>query len=71
MKAIWEFDLSNPQDIMEHRRMLKAADMSIVLFEITRNLQKRIQDKGTVDSVFAAINELMETYNIDLEEIIE
>jgi hypothetical protein len=40
-KAILEFDLNEPDDIMAFKRANKALDMAIVLFEIQNNFRKR------------------------------
>ncbi len=40
MKATLEFDLTDPDDRMEHFRCVKSLDMAIVLFEILHNTKK-------------------------------
>ncbi len=42
-KAILKFDLSDPDDLMEFKRASKASDITFSLFEITRNLKKRLE----------------------------
>ncbi|MBU1743253.1 MAG: hypothetical protein KKC37_17090 [Proteobacteria bacterium] len=77
MKAILEFDCKDPDELMAHRRCIKALDMAIVLFEITRNLKNTIDNDpnidynyGLTDLIFEEINELMEEHNINLDELI-
>ena len=82
MKAILEFDLDNPDDVISHKRCVKALDMACILFEIQYNLKKKLTHKfesqptrytvfDGVDETFEIINNLFEEYNINLEEIIE
>ena len=66
-KAILKFDLSDPDDYMEFKRASKASDITFSLFEITRNLKKRLeweiaaemskaQDKGEEFGAFDALD---------------
>ncbi len=80
MKAILEFNLDNPDDRMAHLGAVKAADMANVLFEITHNLKHRLRSNESLsdlsnsevlDRVFEEIAELMDSNNINLEEITE
>jgi hypothetical protein len=40
MKAILKFDLSDPDDIMSHKRCIKADDMALALFQISGLIKK-------------------------------
>jgi hypothetical protein len=82
MKAVLKFDLDNPDDVISHKRCVKALDMACILFEIQHNLKKKLTHKfesqptsymvlDGVDETFEHINNLFEEYNINLEEIIE
>lgn len=81
MKAILEFNLDNPDDRIAHLRAAKSLDMACVLFEIERNLKKKLEYKveslgdidnqTVVDILFEEINDLMKDNNINLEEIIQ
>jgi len=82
MKAVLEFDLDNPDDVLSHKRCMKALDMACILFEIQHNLKKKLTHKfesqptswdvfDGVDETFRYINNLFEEYDINLEEIIE
>lgn len=86
MKAILEFNLDNKDDKMAHLRAIKSLDMACVLFELTHNLQKQLRNKidssafnDTIqssmiimlDEVFDEINRLMESNNVNLDELIE
>lgn len=83
MEAILKFDLENPDDRVSHLRCIKATDMAIVLFEITRNLRRQLERKlehgyptqltsyQTLDVVFEEIATLMDDNGINLEELIQ
>ena len=82
MKAQLQFDLDNPDDVISHKRCIKALDMACILFEIQHNLKKKLTHKfesqptrytvfDGVDETFELINNLFEEYNVNLEEIIE
>jgi len=62
MKAILEFDLSDPNEIEEFKRVNKALYMALALLEIDKLEMTRKQRKQ-----FLAI---LDEYNINLEDII-
>jgi hypothetical protein len=62
MKAILEFDLSDPNEIEEFKRVNKALYMALALLEIDKLEMTRKQRKQ-----FLAI---LDEYKIDLEDII-
>ena len=42
MKAVLEFDLNNPEDVMSHKRCVDATDMAIAIFNLKYNLSKKV-----------------------------
>jgi len=42
-KGILEFDLNEPDDIMAHKRAIKATDMAEALWAITHNTKKGLE----------------------------
>ena len=81
MKAQLQFDLADPNDVISHKRCIKALDMACVLFEIQSNLKRNLEHRyeaadtsldefDVLDEVFMEIGKLMEENNINLEEII-
>lgn len=83
MKAKFEFDFNEPDDVMDHKRMSKSLDMALVLWELKNNAQKKIHDAldyieeekpktahEAVDLVFDMIYELMHDYNINMDELV-
>lgn len=79
-KAILEFDLDNPDDRMAHFRAVKSTDMANVLFELTHNLKRdcvsdvedepKLTKQGAVELVFKRMYELLESHNIQIDELI-
>jgi hypothetical protein len=66
-KAILKFDLSDPDDLIDFKRAVKAGDMAFTLFEIFRNTKKGLEwdisakisdakDKGEEFSAFDALD---------------
>jgi hypothetical protein len=69
MKAILKFDLSNEDDIFEHKRCLKSTDMYLALFDITRLKNKLKNQDISCDDIFEGIYEILENNNINLDEL--
>ena len=82
MKATLSYNLNDPDDRMAHMRAVKSMDMASALFEITRNLRKKIQNRyedidnthndvfDGIDAVFDEIYDILEDNNIDIDELI-
>ena len=79
MKATIKFNLDDADDLISYKRTNKSLDMAIVLFEISNNLKRDIENKldnkeygkyEAIDLVFEEISQLLHEHKIDLEEII-
>jgi hypothetical protein len=82
MKATLSYNLNDPDDRMAHLRAVKSLDMASVLFDITRNLKKKIENRyedidntnndvfDGIDAVFDEIYDILEDNNIDIDELI-
>ena len=82
MKATLSYNLNDPDDRMDHLRAVKSMDMASALFDITRNLRKKIQNRyedidnthndvfDGIDAVFDEIYDILEDNNIDIDELI-
>ncbi len=79
-KAILEFDLSNPDDVTDYKRVNQALDMAIALWDIDQYL--RTQTKYAPDSMpqeaYDALSEAREKFyqilnerNINMDEILK
>jgi hypothetical protein len=84
MKAKFEFDFNEPGDAMDHRRMTKALDMALVLWEIKNNAQKKIYDSldymeedkpktayDGVEMVFEMLHQLMYDHSLNMDDLVE
>jgi hypothetical protein len=78
-KGILEFDLSNQDEVIAHKRAVKSLDMAMALWEITHNTKKSLEwslegkdiDKyETLELVFDKIYEILNDNNINTEEFI-
>ena len=77
MKAIIEFDLNDQDDLMAHKRCIKSTEISIALWEIIYNTRKKFVEKEASDEatqmaedIFNHINEIIQEYNIIIDELI-
>jgi hypothetical protein len=80
MKATFVFDMNDPDDIMDHKRMSNALGMALVLWEIKVNVKKKMEyildtdnlsGQETLDRVFEMIGELMEDQGLNMENLIQ
>jgi len=80
MKATFEFDMNEPEDMMDHKRMSNALGMALVLWELKVNVKKKMEyildtdnlsGQETLDRVFEMIGELMEDQGLNMENLIQ
>ena len=77
MKAILEFDLENPDDKRAHLRAIKSLDMAIVLFQMTANAYRKLEDVGEsgynqgIIETLEHLRDLMEEHGVNLDDLIE
>jgi hypothetical protein len=78
-EAILKFDLSDPDDVIAHKRAVKSLDMAMALWEITHNTKKGLEwslegkdlDKYDVlELVYEKIYEILNDNNINTDELI-
>jgi len=61
MKATLEFDLDCPEDRLQHKKAVDAADLSIFLWDLEQDLFRPARKHGYPDSVIGRrLNELLE-----------
>lgn len=83
MKATFEFDMNELDDMMDHKRMSNALSMALVLWELKHNAQRKIYDSldymeedkpktahETAELVFDMIYQLMEDHGINIDNLI-
>jgi len=78
-KATLEYDLSDPDDVMEHKRAIKSLDMAMALWDIVHNTKKGLEwsmegkeiDKyDALELVYEKIHEILNDHNINTDELI-
>ena len=78
-KAILEFDLTDRDDCIEHKRAVKSLDMALVLWEIVHNSRREIEADverkdcsvwDVVDICFERIHDLLKEHNVNVDELI-
>ena len=85
MKAILEFYLDDHDDVMAHKRCIKALDMALVIWEFAHNSKKTIEsqvegcikiDKNfshydVLDMIFNRFNEICEEEDINIDNLLD
>lgn len=69
-KAVLEFDLKDPKELIEYTRCNKSLDMACALFQIQVNLKKSCED-GDIDTVFEKINDIFNDYNLNIDTLLD
>jgi regulator of RNase E activity RraB len=81
MKAKLLFDLSDPDQKMEHLRCVKSTDMALALWQISVNAKKQCyriaegkemqgESVDYINLVFEKIYEIMEEHSIDVDDLV-
>lgn len=79
MKATFEFNFDEPEDIMEHHRMTHATNMACALWEITHNLKRRMEividykspsAQEILEETMERIHEIMEEHQVIINDLI-
>jgi hypothetical protein len=83
MKATFVFDMNDPEDMMDHKRMSHSLGMALVLWELKNNMKRKMEDiidssdiqplsgQDTLDKMFEIIDELMEDQGININNLIQ
>jgi hypothetical protein len=78
-KATIEYNLSDPDDVMAHKRAIKSLDMAMALWDIVHNTKKGLEwsmegkeiDKyDALELVYEKIHEILDNHNINTDELI-
>jgi hypothetical protein len=78
-KARLIFDLTDPDDVMGHKRAVKSLDMAMALWDIVHNTKKGLEwsmegkemDKYEIlEMVYEKIYEILDNHNINTDELI-
>ena len=74
MKAVLEFDLDDHDDKQNHLRCVHSTDMAMFISELKHNFWRKWKHDETdfnLDNYKDALYELMQEYNIDIDNLIE
>jgi len=74
MKAKLEFDLNDEDDRMEHIRCVHSTGMALFIWELKHNFWRKWKHDETdfnLDNYKEALSDLMNEYNIDIDNLIE
>ena len=80
MKAILEFDLSDTDQEMEHKRCVKSVDMALALWKVQKELKGKIKgcecnedEKGIIltEAVLDMFNNILYDRGIILDDLLE
>ena len=81
MKAILEFDLNDIDDKKDHERCIKALNMAMVISQFWNNSKRDLELKiennksfspqDVIDSTFQLFGNLLETYDVNINNLID
>ena len=78
-KAVLKYDLSDPDDRIEHLRAIKATDMALVLWELVYNTRKRIEydidannlgGNAVLDRIMIEIGDRLDEHGIVIDDLV-
>lgn len=73
-KGILEFDLDNKDDEMAMKRAMKSTDMASFIFELQNNFWRKWKHNDTdfnLDTYKESLGDLLDEYNIKIDELID
>lgn len=71
MKAKLEFNL--PEEEMEFKQCVKARDLCFSIFELRERLFRlsKQYESVTMEEIFVVLNDVLESNNVNIDELIE
>ena len=73
MKAILEFDLDNPDDLMNYKRCVNVTEMACFIWELKHNFWRKWKHDDSdfnLETFIKSLDELMDAYDVNVEELI-
>ena len=79
-KATITYDLTDPDDRLEHLRAIKATDMALVIWELVYNTRKRIEydidvnylgGNAVLDWIMVEIGERLDEHGIVIDDLVK
>jgi hypothetical protein len=73
MKGILEFDLNEPDDIIAHKRCVKALDLTLALWDIDQYLrsESKYKDNEMAQEIREKMSEIMGEYGLTFDNLIQ
>jgi hypothetical protein len=73
MKGILEFDLNEPDDIIAHKRCVKALDLTLALWDIDQYLrsESKYKDNKMAQEIREKMSEIMGEYGLTFDNLIQ
>ena len=74
MKASLEFDLNDADDKLNHLRCIHSTDMAVFIWELKHNFWRKWKHDETdfnLDNYKDELSDLMNEYNIDIDNLIQ
>ena len=68
MKAVLEFDLSNPDDVTEYKLANSASDMHIALWKMSNDIREKLKYGALTDDQHTAWEEVSEMFWNHIDE---
>lgn len=78
-KAVLKYDLSDPDDRIEHLRAVKATDMALVIWDFVYNMRKRVEDEieerdlnahSSLDVIMDNLNDSLAEHGIIIDDLV-
>jgi len=76
-KAIIEFDLSDPDDIIAHKRATKSLDLCLSIWDIEQYLRSKLKHESLSSTEYTFLEKIQEDfynildkYHVNLDELI-
>jgi hypothetical protein len=72
MKAVLKFDLNEEDDVLAHKRCVKALDMALALWDIDQHLRSeaKYKDNEVAEEIRERLHEIMSEHGIIFDDII-
>lgn len=80
MKAILKFDLSDPDDRIDHKIAVHANDMAFILWALLYNSRKSFEQEmdekhltgdGVLDLVYKRLTDLLDERSINIDDLVQ
>jgi len=68
-KGILEYDLNEPDDIIAHKRAIKATDMALAIFQFAYNTKYESKE-DLLDAIYEEFWDILKEHSVNIDEII-